>query len=323
MVDYRKFLAKTEELVLPYLGGTSIESKDRRFRLAVRPPRPGWYRCTIVGRGATAGEPAEPAIESLPKLRGHLHRGWFFAAGAPPEELLLLPEDEAQPFQSVVARRWHGGEALFDAVDFDGDAEEAVRRAVDDGTSLHDVKGVTPSLRTAYAWEIVRRIAQTEEAKEHIGPIEVARFALDVAEGGEPAARRALDEILHARRGGRIAIAAGGRVYVREVVAAARRAHKEATWENLEERAEDALHSAGARLLGIRRMPNQVEVRFRFHGDTFVCMADPFTLRILDAGVCLVDHATNERGDEELTLDSLPSVLREAIELDVLVHTRH
>lgn len=323
MVDYRKFLGKTEELVLPWLGGPIIESKDRRFKLTARPPRPGWYRCTLVGRVANAHEAADPVLDPLPKLRGHLHRGWLFAAGAPPEELLLLPEDEAQPFQSVVARRWHGGEALFDAIDFDGDAEEAVRRAVDDGTSLRDVKGVTPSLRTAYAWEMVRRIAQKEEPSEHVGPTEVARFALDVSEGGEPAARRALDEILHARRGGRIAIAAGGRVYVREVVAAARRARKDATWDNVEERAEDALHAAGARLLGIRRMPDQVEVRFRFSGDTFVCLADPFTLRILDAGICLVDHATNERGDEELTLDSLPSVLREAMDLGALVHTRH
>src|SRR5512139_3001130 len=122
MVDYRKFLGKTEELVLPYLGGTSVETKDRRFRLAQRPPRPGWYRFTISGRQATLREPAfavEPAVDDLPKLRGHLHRGWFFAPSAPPEELFLLPEDEAPPFQSVIARRWHGGEALFDALDFD------------------------------------------------------------------------------------------------------------------------------------------------------------------------------------------------------------
>ena len=110
---------------------------------------------------------------------------------------------------------------------------------------------------------------------------------------------------------------------MREVIAAAQRGRKHATLDNVEERAEDALHAAGARLLGVRRLADQVEVRFRFDGDTFVCLADPITLRIRDAGVCLVDHRTNERGDEELTLDSLPSVLREAIELGALVHTRH
>lgn len=321
MVDYRKFLGKTEELVLPYLGGTSIETKERRFRLTTRPAKPGWYRCTLVGRVANAHEAAEPVLEPLPKLRGHLHRGWFFSAGAAPEELCLLPDDEAPPFQSVIARRWWGGEALFDALDFDGDAEEAVRRALDDGRTLRDAKGVTPSLRSAFAWELVRRAAVEE--KLEVRPTEVVRSALEISEEGEAVARRVLDEIVHLRRGGRVHVAEGGRVYVREVIAAARRANKDAHWDNVEERAEDALHAAGARLLGIRRLGDRVEVRFRFAGDAFTCIADPFTLQIHDAGVCLVDHATNERGDEELTLDSLPSVLREAMDLGVLVHTRH
>ncbi|CAN5593908.1 hypothetical protein BH09MYX1_BH09MYX1_46060 [soil metagenome] len=261
MVDYRKFLAKKEELVLPYLGGTSVETRDRHFRVDVRPV-PGWYRCTIMGRNATVGAAAEAAVDGLPRLRGHLHRGWLFAPSASPEEVLLLPEDEAPAFQTITAHRWHGGEALFEALDFDGDAEDAVRRALDDGTSLKDVKGVTPPLRTAFAWELVRRVANAED--EHVGPKEVARFALDVAESGVPEAKRVFEEIIRLRRGGRIVVAAGERVYAREVIAAARRARKDATWENVEERAEDALHAARARLLGVRRLVDLVEVRFRF-----------------------------------------------------------
>jgi hypothetical protein len=328
MVDYRKFLkseAKRETFVLPWLGGPSVEAKDRRFRLKARPPKLGWWRFAVSGRDAELEaplEPAEPAHQGLPKLHGTLHRGWLFGAGPKPEQLLLLPDDEAPLFQRVRARRWHSGDALFEELDFDGEGEEAVRQALDDGATLATAKNVTPALRVAFAWELVRKLGAAEPEPIFIRPTELVTSALAIAEGGDAVARRVVDEIVHARRGGRVAVAGGGRVYVREVIAAARRANRDAHWENVEERAEEALASAGARLLGVRRLGDRIEVRFRYQGDSFTCMADPFTLQILDAGICLVDHATNERGDEQLTLDSLPSVVREAMELGVLVHTR-
>ncbi len=328
MVDYKKFLkseAKKESFVLPWLGGLAIETEDRRFRLKARPPKPGWWRFAVLGRDAELEppvEPAEPVLDGLPKLHGTLHRGWLFGAGPKPEELLLLPDDEAPLFQRVRARRWHSGEALFEQLDFDGEGEEAVRQALDDGANLAAAKGVTPALRVAFAWELVRKLASAEAEPIVIRPTEVVASALEIAEGGAAIARRVVDEIVHARRGGRVAVAAGGRVYVREVIAAARRTTRDAHWGNVEERADEALSGAGARLLGVRRVGELIEVRFRYEGDSFTCMADPFTLQIRDAGICLVDHETYERGDEQLTLDSLPSVVREAMELGVLVHTR-
>jgi hypothetical protein len=37
------------------------------------------------------------------------------------------------------------------------------------------------------------------------------------------------------------------------------------------------------------------------------------TLRIIDSGICLIDHATDERGDTYFTLESLPAVIAQAI----------
>ena len=55
-------------------------------------------------------------------------------------------------------------------------------------------------------------------------------------------------------------------------------------------------------------------MRFRLDDLRFECTCDRRTLRIIDAGVCLVDHHTGERGDDYFTLESLPGVIRQAEE---------
>jgi hypothetical protein len=51
-------------------------------------------------------------------------------------------------------------------------------------------------------------------------------------------------------------------------------------------------------------------------GERFISVIDAITLHVYDSGVCLAG------ADEMITLDSLPAVIREAIETDVLVITR-
>jgi hypothetical protein len=73
-------------------------------------------------------------------------------------------------------------------------------------------------------------------------------------------------------------------------------------------RAADALYAAQAELRGLRRLgTGSFEVRYDLDGERFVSIVDAVTLNVLDAGICLADH------DSELTLESLPSVIREAI----------
>jgi hypothetical protein len=83
-------------------------------------------------------------------------------------------------------------------------------------------------------------------------------------------------------------------------------------------RVERALASAGARLHDTRRLEGgRLEVTFRFMGERFLSIVDMGTLQVVDAGICLAG------ADREVTLESLPSVIREAIEDGVLVITRH
>lgn len=82
--------------------------------------------------------------------------------------------------------------------------------------------------------------------------------------------------------------------------------------------AERALNKAGARMLDHRRLgEGLMEVVYSFMGERFVTVVEMATLRVRDAGVCLAG------ADARVTLESLPSVLKEAIDTDALVITRH
>jgi hypothetical protein len=61
---------------------------------------------------------------------------------------------------------------------------------------------------------------------------------------------------------------------------------------------------------------NLLDVRFDLDGQQFSSIVHAETLQVIDAGICL------QGSDRELTLDSLPSVIREAIEEDILHITR-
>ena len=67
-------------------------------------------------------------------------------------------------------------------------------------------------------------------------------------------------------------------------------------------------------MLGEQRL----EVLFRFMDERFIALIDPGTLQVLDSGICLGHPAS----DKLLTLESLPSVIKEAIDTDSLVILR-
>src|SRR6185369_12658229 len=86
------------------------------------------------------------------------------------------------------------------------------------------------------------------------------------------------------------------------------------TLDNAHLRADVALDAANAKMLGSRNLGDgSLEVAFEFMGERFVSVVDAITLHVYDSGVCLAG------ADELLTLDSLPGVIREAIDDGVLV----
>jgi hypothetical protein len=318
-MDYRKFLGKVESAVLPYLGGGTVDAPSRRLRVTT-PPAPGWWRFEVQGRTATACEPAEPeGLEALPLVRGHLWGTRLVREGAVAEPLSLLPEEEPPRFSPLRARRWHDGTLLFESLEFEGEAEGLVRLALEEGGTLAEVKGVPASLRAAFGYTVLE--AASRALGIRFSAAEVRGQVLAVAGTGRSAAESRLRALasereahVRALEARRQALEAASRA---EAVAALRSQPRQRQPEGMA-RVERALESAGARLHDTRRLGGgRLEVTFSFMGERFLSIVDMGTLQVVDAGICLAG------ADREVTLESLPSVIREAIEDGVLVITRH
>ena len=312
-MNYEKFLNKSEEAVLFYSGGASVLTRDRRLLVAAPRPAPGVaYRFAITGRMARAIAPAEPVLDGLPRVRGHLVAGFLVEREL--HRVQSLPEEELAPFTIVRARRWYSNDLVFETTDFDGEVETEARLALERRGPLAG-KGIAASLRMAYGIAIALALAARRRVPLSVR--EAAGFARQSADGGEDVAARKIDE-LAARRDAeldraRIAAVLDGRRPTTPILA-----HEVASHRNAFLRAEDALEHAGARMLSGRRLANGlVEVAFDFMDERIVSVVDELTLQVHDAGVCLAG------ADDLVTLDSLPGVIREAIHTDRLVITRH
>lgn len=322
-MDYSKFLNKKEEVVLAYLGGPHAYGKDRRVRVDEPRPSIGFHRFEIKGRNARALEAVDsPSLEGLPKARGHFVRGWLVSneLKAKLESIQLLPAEEPMPFAIVRARRWHSEDLIFESLDFDSEVEEAARLTLEKNEPLGEMKGVPASLRTAYGIALLSKVAA--EMRIPISVREALPVAGKVAADGEAIARPFLVQI-DARRTeeaerARIQALLAGQRPRGPVTAYRTPARNHPTLENAAERAEEALDAAHARMLSSRNLGNgSLEVTFEFMDERFISVVDALTLHVYDSGVCLAG------ADELVTLDSLPGVIREAINDGVLVITRH
>lgn len=110
-MDYRKFLGKSETLVLPHFGGSRVDAPGRRLRLAA-PLDPGWWRFEIKGRNAAPlgrADTESSALEKLPSVRGHLLGDRLVRSGAIAELIYFLPEDQPARFSPIRSYRWPSG----------------------------------------------------------------------------------------------------------------------------------------------------------------------------------------------------------------------
>ena len=304
-VDYRSFLgAASEPIVLPYFGGTRVEAADRRLRVGA-PVEPGWWRFRIEGRRAVALETAEPIdLADRPALRGHHAAGWLFSSGRQADRIALPPAEEPPPLARVTGRVWHSGDLLLDSIDFEDEAEEAARRALEEGRGIGEVRGAPPSLRAAFGFAVADAVGR--ELDIPISPREAGGRVQEIAEGGRQAATGFLRALAEERR------RHDTEARAREIRARVRERRGDPV-----ELADAALDAARARMLGCRRIGGgNLEVRFQLDGERFVSIINGHTLQVLDAGICL------SGADRELTLDSLPSVIREAMDTDRLNITR-
>ena len=304
--------------MLPYVGGATVRAPQRALRVEGTPAL-GWWRFHVKGRTAAAREAASPPEEALttrPRVQGHVFGDRLAANDARAEVLYLPPEDQPPLFSPCRARRWHGGELLFEQLEFETEVEETARRAFEERGVLRDVKGVPASLRAAFGYAVTDVAGR--ELNVAVSPAEVRARVLEIAEGGLDVARREVRRLDEERRRFAREAAALAQAAARpaEAPAGARVARRDA--DDGEDRTQRALTAAGAELLACRSLAGGLmEVRYRFDGERFVTVVDARTLQVMDAGICLAG------ADRMLTLESLPAVIREGIEDGHLVITRH
>jgi hypothetical protein len=310
-VGWRDLLAKGDETVtLPWLGGRSLRSHAQTWALEGRLPREhGWHKFKLGARTASEPVAAEAQSDLLKQVvSGYLVGDRMVPDGARCEpdpkqivafsEKVHLLEDGLDRFARVSAGRiFQEGPLVYRSLEMPlGPEEEVVTAFLDQKTSVVDIKGVSPALDAAFRMEIWQR-EETERRRR-----ELERLRREEEERLEKEARRqALVEKLGDAKG-----------------------RREMAKYDFAEAAKAALAVGGAEVLDHRKNVRKGEwvVKYRLDGQRFECVCDE-NLRIVDAGICLVDHDTEERGDTFFTLESLPAVIREAIRRGKLVIFRH
>ncbi|HUJ61017.1 MAG TPA: hypothetical protein VLX92_21085 [Kofleriaceae bacterium] len=322
-MDFRQFLAPAGlELVLPYFGGTRVDAPDRRFRVARSGEgelAPGWWRFKIDRRSAVAVEPAAmPSLAALPAVRGHWAAGWIVTSGRDAQRVALPPDDEPPPLARVVGRQWCSGDVVLDGLEFEDDAELAARDALEHRRPLAGVAGVVPSLRAAFGYVLGLGVAH--ELSIAVSLRELTPHVVAIADGGRDVVAAMFAELIEQRR----REAELARQRAEDAAAQIRLAHAAGTARVLRRhpdprhRADDALEAAGARMLSVQQVcrGEMIDVTYEVDGVRIMSLVDPVTLQVIDPGLCLAG------AHRVLTLDAMPSVVREAIEEGHLNITR-
>lgn len=283
----------TEEVVLPWIGGRSLRRGPRVWRIEGNLPKEhGWYRFATIGRKATLVSEAAPDIGGEDGPQGYLVGDLFVADGDGGEvrnpaelvkrfERVFLIEDGLDHFTHVTAYQWwDSGPLIFAGEEFPAGPEDEVRSAfIDRKESTAGIPGVPPALDLAFRMKTWHR-AEVERRRE------------------EERLRREKEE---RRRKLRESLGDG-------------ETRREMALVDFEAAAKAALAVGGAEYIEHRKGRNKSEfvVRYRLDGSRYECVCDE-TMHILDAGICLQDHNTGEKGDTYFTLESLPGVTRQAM----------
>ncbi len=290
MGSWRDLLEVKVTLNLPWYGGPEVRADDgRSWRIdGRRPPERGVYRFQLVGRHAKL-DGAEPVTSwrwDLPRDAAREVSGYLFGDVLVPraqhvlqlkelvdERRVHLIEEPTSEFCEAVCMKWCG-ELILLRYEFQTDIEREVEAAFYERTIIDSIPGVSPALRTVFDQHVALRVREEAARAE---AERVQRLKELMRQGGTATGRRALAKV------------------------------------DFEAACREALRNAGAELLSVRMTlsPDEVNVTYRVDGRRLGCVVNR-DLAILDAGICLEDHETGEKGDRLLTLESLPSVVREA-----------
>lgn len=300
-----------EKRTLPWVGGRLLIDNGRTWNIKGQlPVEHGWYVFNVTARrdaklGDRSRSEADPTYE-----QGHkLHRGyligdrfipdtWTGAKNIDDTQVVWLVEPGLDRIVRCLVADNGVGDLIFIRQEFpEGSDQDAIEAYQDRRSDLGHLKGVTPALDLAFRFvsfvreqeEKLQREAEERRLAEERAAAEAARLEALMKDIGTGAGRRALAQ--------------------RDFATAARA----------------ALALSGAELLDTKpngRRVGEMVVQYRFQQRRLECVVD-LNLRVTDAGVCLTDHRTGVKGDTLFTLESLPTVIGEALRLGKLVVYRH
>lgn len=303
---------KDESQVFPWVGGRELRHGQRTWHIKGKlPTEPGWYFFSLQNRNAVLQGNDEVAPSGFLdyQVKGYLVGDCLVRDDAnvdpSPEKIaefaerVFLIEPGLDRFARIEAgRTCESGHLIYNGQTMPMGPEQEVMQAFLDGKeSLAEIRGVVPALDAAFRMEVW----QKKEAEKRRIEAERRRKEEDEKRQKEEK-RRALVEKL------------GDGVGRREMAVL-----------DFGEAARAALLVGGAQYLDHRPAvrKNEIAVKFQLGDRKFECTCDKKTLQIIDSGICLTDHRTNEKGDSYFTLESFPGVIREAQAKGKLVVYRH
>ena len=307
--------SQDETIILPWLGGRTLSHGERSWKIEGNLPAEfGWYSFKLNGRKATVSEQADPNVDIfIDSHQGYLigNRIILDDVRVDPDskqiincsrEVFLLEPGLDRFVRVEVGRATENGPLIYKSLQFPlGPEEDVMNSFLDRKASVSDIKNVSPALDAAFRMETWRR-EETERRRA-----ELERQRREEEERRQAEERR--QQLIRRLGDGSVR-----RELARTDFAAAARA---------------ALAISGAEYLDHRPSYNRNEmvVRFRFQRRRFECVCNKDTLQIIDAGICLRGYddynEVEEVGDTYFTLESLPTVIGEAISRGVLHVFRH
>lgn len=332
-MGWADLLQKHETVVAPWLGGRSIVSGLRRWTIdGPLPPEHGWYSFQITGgRKARTGAPgmADPELFAKgERVAGYLIGNRLLADDVALEldsgriiehsQVVHLLEPGLDRFARIMAAV-HDQRLVYLQQEFPLGPEGDVLEAFEDRKpSIDHIPGVTPALHMVYRWYSWWRDEQERQAQAEE---QLRREEEELQRRIEEEERRRLERAQAAERERAAQQALERR---RQQEARGRRRGSNRAVGNESETARRVLADAGAELVDWTpgRTADQAVVTFRFLGRRFRSVVRVPGLRIVEAGICLTDARSGERGDDRFTLASLPAVIAQAERQNQLVILR-
>lgn len=294
-----------ERLTVPWVGGDIVYANDRQWKIEGRKPKhDGWHEFEVSTNGlhaeyVGAGERDITFGQGLPTASGYLVGSKMIFEGAragSPEKIITDAVDVhcvqrgTKELSLILALGLPNQKYVFKYSQHTPPIAGKVYERYLNRQSIGDLKGVSPALEASFTWSNYFRDQQEQMAREARERLDAERLRKEMTEHMGTA---------HGRR--------------------------EISQDHFEVAARSALQAGGADLIDFREAPGEGEmiVRYSVDGERIECICDAITLRIIDSGVCLTDHRSGVAYDNRLTLESLPSVIREAVALGKLVVWRH